>query len=94
MVAEFSAERYFLTGDSRQNPIVREVREVWLNEHEVCQSGNERRLVFVERYLGDRVEAWVSVVEFDGETERETRRYNAKHMYSIEFDEPMPEGRL
>lgn len=91
MITEFRPEKYFLTGDSSQKPIVREVSEIWVNEHEMLAANDSRRLVFVERYLGDRTEAWVSVVEFDEDVEVESMRWNAKHLVSIQFKgEPSP----
>ena len=87
MVTEFSVDRYFLTGGSHQQPIVRDVSEIWVNENECVSANDSRRLVFVERNLGDRTEAWISVVTFDEKlgAEVESVRWNAKHLASIEF---------
>lgn len=94
MVTEFCAEKYYLTG-SKPSILVREVAEIWTDEHSLVRADGTRRLVFVERYLGDRTEAWVSVIEFDEDKEIETMRWNAKLLQSISFkSEPMPESRL
>jgi hypothetical protein len=94
VVTEFCAEKYYLTG-SKPSLLVREVDEIWTDEHSLVRADDGRRLVFVERYLGDRVEAWVSVVEFDEDKEVETMRWNAKLLQSISFkSDPMPESHL
>lgn len=86
MTTEFSIEAYYQTGNSDQDPIAREVDEMWINESEMISANDSRRLVFVERYLGDRVEAWISVMEqgADGAV-KETARWNASRLMSISF---------
>lgn len=90
MVTGFSVEANFLTGESKQEPVVREVDEIWINESEMIGASDGRRLVFVERYLGDRVEAWVSVMSLgdDGVTVEESARWNASRLMSISFKQP------
>ena len=94
MVTEFCAEKYYLTG-SKPSILVREVDEIWTDEHSLVRADENRRLVFVERYLGDRTEAWVSVVEFDEDKEVETMRWNVKLLQSVSFKSgSMPDCRL
>lgn len=87
MATEFSVMDYFLTGDSREQPIVREVDEAWINENEVLSACGSRRIVFVERNLGDRTEAWVSILDTNVVTGLvvEVARWNVKHLLSVSF---------
>jgi hypothetical protein len=95
VIAEFRMEEFYVQGDGKNSPLVREVSEFWVDQHTRVAANDTRRLVFVERYLGDRCEAWISVVEFDGAREFESGRWNAKKLLSIDFKEdPMPECRL
>lgn len=88
-------EEYYVQGNGKNSPLVREVSEFWVDQHTRVAANDTRRLVFVERYLGDRCEAWISVVEFDEDKEVETGRWNAKKLLSIDFkSDPMPESRL
>ena len=94
MITEFNPNKCYLFGSTKDNPLVREVLAFGTSETEQVSRNGSSRLVFVERYLGDRIEAWVSVVMFDGEKEYEAARHNAKMLHWIEFDCDLPECRL
>lgn len=81
---ETTLRRYYVSTGSSVT-IIRDVDSFWFDECSAVLGNESTRLVFIERNLGDRVEAWISVLETKDGKEIEKARWNASKLQEIRF---------